>query len=122
MHSFLDVWQFTRERLDQAYKDLSEEQLAWRPHGDAHSIGELVYHMAGAEHYWATRMSNRDPRSTEWEAKLDRSVREGFLLEGTAPPFGPEDMKLSLLEKALEFSASELRPILENPTEKELTM
>ena len=122
MRSFYDIWQFTRDRLKPAYEDLTEEQLTWRPHAQAHNIGELLYHMAGAEHFWAARLSERDPRATEWEAKLDRAVREGFLIEGTSSPFTDEDMKLSLIEQALEFSGLSLRPILENPTEKELEM
>ena len=122
MRPLLDAWQFTRDRLAPAYQDLNEEQLLWRPHAAAHNIGELLYHMAGAEHYWATRLSERDPRATEWEEKLDRSVREGFLIDGTSSPFGPEDMKMPLIEQALEFTAFELKPILENPTSKELEM
>src|SRR5437763_6462338 len=100
MQSLFEIWRFTRDRLDPAYKDLSEQQLLWRPHAAAHNIGELVYHMAGAEHYWATRMTDRDPRANHSEEKLDRAVREGFLLEGTLSPFGPEDMQLPMLEKA----------------------
>ena len=122
MHPFADAWKFTRERLAQAYQDLNEEQLLWRPYHGAHNTGELIYHMAGAEHYWATRMTERDPRATEWEAKLDRAVREGFLREGTSSPFGPEEMKMELLDKALEFTGLELGPILENPTQKQLEM
>ena len=45
MNPLLDVWQFTRDRLAPAYQDLSEDQLKWRAHKDAHSIGELLYHM-----------------------------------------------------------------------------
>jgi len=122
MSHLCEVWQFTRERLDQSYKDLTRDQLLWRPHENAHSIGELLYHMAGAEHFWASRMTDRDPHATPYEERLDKAVREGFLLEGTLSPFAPEDMELHLIDKALEFSGSALRPILENPTEKQLTM
>src|SRR4051812_39883754 len=45
MQSLFDTWQFTRDRLKPAYQDLTEEQLLWRPHDQAHSIGELLYHM-----------------------------------------------------------------------------
>lgn len=122
MQSFLDIWQFTRDRLAPAYQDLTEEQLCWRSHDQAHNIGELLYHMAGAEHFWAARMSETDPHDTPWGEKLDKAVREGFLLEGTLSPFGQEDMKLPLIEKALDYSYKSLKPILENPTEKQLQM
>jgi uncharacterized damage-inducible protein DinB len=119
MHSLLDVWLFTRERLKPAYKDLTEQQLLWRPHADAHNIGELLYHIAGAEHYYACRISERNPRSSEWEEKLDRAVTDGFLRE-LSVPVADEDMKMDLIEQALEFTALEIRPILETPTEKEM--
>lgn len=122
MHALLDVWQFTRDRLKPSYEDLTEDQLLWRPHPEAHNIGELLYHMAGAEHFWAARLSGRDPHATEWEAKLDRAVREGFLIEGSSSPFEAEDMKMPLIEQALEFSETSLRPILENPTQEQLEM
>lgn len=122
MSAFADIWRFTRERMEPCFKDLTEEQLLWRPHGQAHNIGEILYHVAGAEHYWASRMTGRDPHASELEAKLDRAVREGFLLDGTSSPFTDEDMKLPLIEKALEFSGAALEPILQNPTQAQIDM
>ena len=122
MQPLYDAWKFTRDRLDQAYKDLNEYQLLWRPHAQAHNIGELLYHMAGAEHYWASRMTDRDPRATPLEEKLDKAVREGFLIDGTSSPFTDEEMKLPLIEQALEFSGRALTPILQSPTEAQLEM
>jgi uncharacterized damage-inducible protein DinB len=122
VNPIFDIWNFTRLRLDPAYRDLTEEQLLWRPHAAAHNIGELVYHMAGCEHYWAARMSDRDPRANAWEEKLDIAVRDGFLIDGTSSPFTPEEMKLPLLEEALEFTGQELTPILQAPTKKQLEM
>jgi hypothetical protein len=78
--------------------------------------------MAGAEHYWATRMTDRDPRANPWEEKLDKAVREGFLLDNTSSPFGPEDMKPDLVAKALDCSYTSLKPIIENPTQEQLEM
>jgi uncharacterized damage-inducible protein DinB len=121
MQSLNEIWRFTRERLKPAYQDLSDEQLCWRPHDEAHSIAEIVYHIAGAEHYWATRLSQRDSRATEWEDKLDRAVIEGFLKEAPCP-FEPHEMTKELLDQALEFTGFEVLPLLENPTEKELEM
>ena len=122
MQPMYDVWQFTRVRLEPAYKDLNENQLLWRPHSAAHNIGELLYHMAGAEHYWASRMTGRDPRESPFGEKLDSAVREGFLIDGTLSPFKDEDMKMPLIEKALQYSGDALAPILKDPTDEQLTM
>jgi uncharacterized damage-inducible protein DinB len=120
VRGLLDTWLFTRERLRPSYSDLGHEDLLWRPFEGAHSIGELLYHIAGAEHYYAARISGRNPAGTDWEAKLDRAVVDDFLAEGKTP-FGPDDMHPQLVEQALEFSALEIRPILENPTQGELS-
>ncbi|MEA2553644.1 MAG: hypothetical protein QOJ65_1820 [Fimbriimonadaceae bacterium] len=121
MRALFDVWQFTRERLKPSHEDLSQEQLQWRPHPGTHSLGEILYHIAGAEHYWASRFSGRDPRASEWEDKLDRAVTDGFLKEAPAP-FGPDEMTPELITRALEFTASEIAPILESPTSEQLEM
>jgi hypothetical protein len=53
MTQFAEVWHFTRARLEQAMQGLTHEQMCWRPHSEAHTIFELLYHIAGAEYYWA---------------------------------------------------------------------
>src|SRR5262245_35158876 len=66
MQPLRDAWKFTRDRLDQSYQDLTEKQLIWRPHPDAHSIGEILYHVAAAEHYWAARLTDQNPAKDAW--------------------------------------------------------
>src|SRR6476620_1382351 len=118
MQPLYDVWKFTRDRMAPCYNDLTDEQLRWRPHSNAHSIGELLYHCAGAENYWASRMTGRNPHETPFGDKLDKAVRDGFLIDGISSPFKDDDMKLALIEKALAFSGEALTPILQNPTDE----
>jgi uncharacterized damage-inducible protein DinB len=121
MQPLRDAWKFTRDRLDQSYMDLSEEQLCWRPHPDAHSIGEILYHIAAAEHYWASRMTDKNPAGDAWETRLESAVRDGFLREAPCP-FKDDEMTQELLSKALKRTGEELEPILANPSQKQLEM
>lgn len=120
MTQFAKVWHFTRARLEQAMQGLTHEQMCWRPHSEAHTIFELLYHIAGAEYYWANRLGNRPPQS-EFERRLDRAVIESFLAEGEFP-FGTEDLTDSAVRSALRFSYDCLRPIIEEPSAIQLAM
>lgn len=121
MNEYAQIWQFTRERLRAAYQDLNPAQLTWKPYAGGHGICEYLLHVAGAEHYWAARLVAKDPRPTEFEAKLDRAVREGFITE-VAFPFGPEELTLRMAEDALQFAYDELAPIIEKPKAEQLEM
>lgn len=122
MHPFGQTWRFTRFRLNEALVGLRDEQMEWRIYAGAHSIFEIAYHIAGAEHYWSARLSAKDPSATPLEAKLDRAVHDGFLRDGL-PPFGtPAELSRDALMKALEFTASRLAPVIEDPTPEQLGM
>ncbi len=120
MSEFSEVWLFTRSRLDQSIAGLTSEQMAWRPHPAAHSIYELLYHIAGAEYYWASRLGGQPPEG-EFERRLDRAVIEGFLQDGSFP-IGPEDMNPLAVQSALQFSFDKLHPIIEHPSDEQLRM
>lgn len=116
-----EVWAFTRVRLDAALDGLTDDQMRVLPWSEGHSIFEIAYHIAGAEHYWATRMLGIDPERTPYDAKLGRAIMDGFLREGNSP-YGEEDLNLSSLGQALAYSEGLIRPIYEAPTEAQLTM
>lgn len=120
MTQFAEVWQFTRTRLDAAIEGLTHEQMLWRPHPLAHNVYELLYHIAGAEYYWANRLGSRPPES-EFERRLDRAVIEGFLQDAEFP-FGIEDMSETAVRSVLHFSYDRLRPIIEAPTSEQYEM
>lgn len=123
MHPFLQVWEFTRFRLDQALDGLNERQLNWRLYPEAHNIFEIVYHIAGCEHYWSARLSGREPAATQFEALLDQAVHDGFLREGVGGPFrSPEHLTPGALAEALRLTAGRLRPILSDPSPEVLAM
>ena len=121
MTEFAEVWQFGRGRLKATYERLSDEQMKWRPFPGGHCIYEYLFHVAGAEHYWATRLAGADPSATEFDAKLDKAVRNGFLLDEPFP-FSEGEFRLELAIKALDKAYAEIGPIIEKPTAEQLAM
>lgn len=119
MHALGDVWKFTRFRLTQSIQDLTDEHMRWRPHENCHSIGELIYHIAGCEHYWAVRINAVDPASDEYQTKLDSAARDGFLREAPSP-FSEPEMTRELIDQALEYTYNEIAPIYQDPTQEQL--
>ena len=118
MSDLADVWSFTRVRLAASYEGLSDDQLRWRPHPAAHDIGEILYHIAGAEHYWWARLSGAKSGLDE---RLDWAVKDGFLRNAPCP-FGNEDISLNKIEAALAFTRERIFPILLAPTVEQLSM
>lgn len=116
-----DVWRFTRKRLDEAIQGLSPSQLSWKAHEGAHSIAEIVYHVAACEHYWAARISNAAPARDHFEERLEQAVHDGFLRDGDSP-FGQDDATPEDLRQALDRTAAEIGPIYDLPTPDQLAM
>ncbi len=113
-----DVWKFTRLRLAPTWEDLSELELGWRPSHRNHSIAEILMHIAGAEYYWACRFGIENQHSG-FEDKLERSVKEGFLIDAKFP-FEEDELNKEFIFEVLEFSRKCIEPFVLNPTEENL--
>ncbi|HRJ26036.1 MAG TPA: DinB family protein [Fimbriimonadaceae bacterium] len=110
MHGYGEIWHFTRTRLAGALEDLTPAQWEWRMHPEAHTIAEIVMHLAGAEHYWAIRLG-----SVDRDEKLEAAVWDAFIREGKFP-YGPDERTQPIAMAALERTGRDLAPIIENPT------
>lgn len=121
MNDLASVWHFTRVRLDSVLADLSDEEMAARPMTGCHSIFDIVYHVCGAEHYWASRMGGRPLPDPDLTALLERAIFDDFLREGTAP-FGGEWLTRLRLEAVMAETFAMIRPIFEEPTPEKLEM
>lgn len=117
MSPYGEVWAFTRERLAQCYQDLSHEQLVWRPHHGAHNIGEMLYHLAGCEVWFAQGLGDLDLGAEM--SHLKQAARDSYITEDDAP-FKDDDMTVEKIDAALAASENLIRPIIESPTEAQL--
>lgn len=116
-----DVWKFTRFRLAQSLEGLNDSQLRFRMHESAHSIYEIGFHIAGAEHYWAVRFDQRDSDASELDRKLSLAIFDGFLADGSAP-FAGDDLSLENLNFVLDYTFGEIAPIFEQDRPEHLAM
>jgi hypothetical protein len=121
MNGFLETWKFTRARMDQAWEDLTLEQLHWRPHSEAMTIAEQVLHVASAEHNMARRMRKEEPRADEFETKLDKAVRDGFLNDN-AFPFSQEEMTKEMIASTLRFTGAQVESIMDDMNDELLNV
>lgn len=118
MHDLLTIWQFARTRLAQAIEGLTEAQRNWRLFEGAHSITEYLYHVAGAELYWAHHLGDWQP-ADEFEAGVLACATDSFL--NTKPfPLPQSVCTLRDVERALSLSYAQLAPIIETPTPEQL--
>lgn len=121
MNDLASVWHFTRVRLDSVLGDLSDEEMGARPIPGCHSIFDIVYHVCGAEHYWASRMGGSPLEDRRLAALLERAIFDDFLRDGT-PPFDGEWLTRSRLESVMAQTFAMIRPIFEAPTPGQLEM
>lgn len=118
MSELAAIWHFTRARLAQAIEGLTEVQLNWRLFESAHSIAEYLYHVAGAELYWAHHLGDWRP-ANEFEAGVLACATDSFL---NAKPFPLPQSVCTMREvaRALNLSQAQLTPIIESPTPEQL--
>lgn len=105
----------------QSFEDLNDTQMEWRQHSAGHTIFELLYHVAGAEHYWASRLKGKSGPTDPFLQLLDRAVFEGFLRDGPTE-FGPEYRTKAKIVETLCFTYTELEPILRTPNVEQRQM
>ncbi len=115
------VWQFTRVRLDHALEGLTGEQWIWRPHPQAHSIAELAMHVAGAEFYWWSRLTNLRPSSPDYDERLDRAVIDGYLSESDFP-YSPEELTQDFVRAKLKSMQSRMEELFRHLNDHQLSM
>lgn len=111
-----EVWRFTRARLAQSLDGLDAT------HGDArlgpgtHSIAEIALHIAGAEHYWWSRLAGVAPGHPDHDAKLDAAVIDGFLRDAPVP-FEEHEITLANAHAALDRMFPRIEDLYANLTE-----
>jgi hypothetical protein len=117
MSDFLTTYRLSRGRLDETIWDLNADQLNWRLHTDALTIGEMVLHVAGVEVAFASQLTGIE--LDESLLKLRRAATEGSLNDKPFP-YSTGEITPDLVHQALTTSRAIVEPILANPTEEVL--
>jgi uncharacterized damage-inducible protein DinB len=114
-----EIWNFTRLRLEPALAGITERQLQWKPFPKAHSIGEYLLHIAGAECFWATRLGGLP--TTERDELLVRCLMLDFLEVGVFP-VPNESITVERALDDLRYGGERVRQLIEHPTQAQLDM
>jgi hypothetical protein len=115
MTQFAISWRLCRGRFLDTVKDLNQEQLNWKIHSDALSIGESAIHVAGAEVSFCSQLTAEelDPL----RAKIKRAATEG-VVNDLPFPFSPEEITPEFVAKALDIGYAMTEPLIDNPSEE----
>lgn len=115
MSDFSSTWNISRSRLIETISDLNQEQLNWKLHPDALSIGQMAIHVAGVETLFASQLSDAS-LDTEG-ARLKASGTDGVVNE---KPFPYSDSEISpqLVQEKLNYSKSLLEPLITQPNDE----
>lgn len=98
-----------------AYDGLTDDQLAWTCPETGLSIAQLLYHVAGSEHYWGTRLAGRPADETEFEARLDSFALPRFLESNEA--LAPDELNRESVEKVLAHTYELFRSVVGAPVD-----
>jgi uncharacterized damage-inducible protein DinB len=111
MSDFLATWTLTRGRFVDALKDLTSEQLNWRPYPGVLTIAEMALHVAGVEASFALQLKLEE--AGQWE-KLRLAATEGSVNDNPFP-FSAEEMTPEFVASQLEASKEMIEPLLSDP-------
>lgn len=114
MSQFAISWKLSRGRFVDAIKDLNQEQLNWRLHPGALTLGESALHVAGVEVSFVSQLN--DSPVDGLAARLKTAATEGVVNDNPFP-FTSDEITPELVAKSLDLAELMARPLLENPSQ-----
>lgn len=101
MSDFKTTWQLTRKRFEDAVLDKSSEQLSWRLHSNALTLGEMAIHVAGVEVSFYSQLKDR---ATDGDLDRVRRASTDGSVNDLPFPFEPAEITPDLVRWALDTS------------------
>lgn len=118
MSDFSSAWTLSRSRFIESFSDLNHEQLNWKVHSHALTIGQMALHVAGVEFSFASQLTDR--QLSPHEMRLKEAATNGVVNDHQFP-FQPEEITLDSISDALDLSKSVVEPIITDPSEEILS-
>jgi hypothetical protein len=117
MTQYGESWKLSRGRFVDSLAGLSSEQLNYRLHGDALSIGESALHVFGAEVSFCSQLTGKD--LDEFGQKLKISATDGVVNDSPFP-FSAEQITPETIAKAEAYAKSIVEPLITEPSDEVL--
>ena len=95
LENYLNRIENLRSQIGKLIIDLPPEALNWRPieRSEAHevnSLGVMVTHVAGAEHFWIAEVIGQRPQTRDRAAEFSTEVADAVTLLGLLEKVGAE--------------------------------
>src|ERR1019366_2163378 len=115
MSDFSTSWTLSRQRLVDTVSELNADQLNWRLHPGALSIGQMTVHVAGVEISFASQLLGIE--LDENGKKLKSAATDGVVND---KPFPYTDAEITpqLLLIVLSQTKVMLEPLISNPSQE----
>lgn len=117
MTDFALSWTMSRQRFVDEIKDLNAEQLNWKIHEGALSIGQMAMHLAGVEVSFISQLKGMELAGLE--AKIKSAAADGIVNDHPCP-FTDEEITPASVAEVLEIAKTLAGPLIIEPTEQEL--
>lgn len=114
MSDFASSWNLCRGRFLESLAGLNQEQLNWRMHAQALTIGEMAIHVAGVEVFFSRQLL--DVQLDAFAQRVEQAATEGVVND--APfPFATVEITPELVERALALGRASVGEMIERPTD-----
>lgn len=117
MTDFAVTWELIRGRFDNELVGLNQNQLNWRIHPNALTIGESALHVAGAEVNFVAQLL--DLHLDEWESRIRDSATDSIVNDKPFP-FHPDEIEPELVSRALQRAREIAGDTIQNPSQATL--
>lgn len=114
MTDFAVTWELIRGRFDNELVGLNKEQLNWRLHPDALTIGESALHVGGAEINFVAQLLELE--LDLWESKI-RDAATDSIVNDKPFPFQPDEIEPDMVTRALARAREIAGETIRNPSE-----
>jgi len=112
---FGETWRLIRKRFDDAVLDKNDEQLNWRMHPNALTLGEMAIHVAGVELSFYSQLKDV---STEGDLDRVRRAATDGSVNDLPFPFSPDEITTERVKWALDTVRELTAQIIDDTTEE----
>jgi hypothetical protein len=109
MSDYAASWALSRKRFLDEISGLTSEQLNWKLHPDALSIGEMAIHLAGVEVMFGSQLSGAS--LDERASRIKNAATQG-VVDSQPFPYSASEITPDLVAETLEVGRTYWEPLI----------